>query len=117
MSRYFITAAFLVLVFTVFGQTTFKMGKNEIIRYSNPLCPLVEPHLAINPADNNHMVVAAIAFDPAPPTPVGKRIAVFATKDNGKTWKQTDLTMTHGADPWVAIRNDKDVVLVTLAGY
>ncbi len=63
------------------------------------------------------MVVAAIAFDSAQPTPVGKRIAVFATKDNGKTWKQTDLTMTHGGDPWVAIRDDKDVVLVTLAGY
>lgn len=120
MTRYFITSAIIfTLMSTASGQSdpAFKVGKNHAIPYSNLSCPLVEPHLAVNPANGNHMVVTAIVFDAAAPTTTGDHIVVFATKDNGRTWKQTSLQMTHGGDPWVAIRNDNDVVLVALAGY
>lgn len=120
MVKYFICSVLVsISMTTVFPQKGpfLIAGKNEIIRHSNPSLPLVEPHLAVNPANSNHMVVTAIVFDPAAPTVTGDHIVVFATKDGGKTWKQTDFEMSHGGDPWVAIKNDRDVVLIALAGY
>ena len=99
------------------GQVSMKVGKNEPIRYSNPLLPIVEPHLAVDPKNGDHMVIGAIVFDSAQTSSERTHIVVFATKDNGKTWKQTDLPMKVGFDPWVAIRNEKQVGLVALAGY
>ncbi len=92
-------------------------GKNQLISFKYPLLPLVEPHLAVNPQNNKHMVTVAMVFDSAAASLSRSHIAVFATKDNGKTWKQTDLPMTHGGDPWVAIKNDNDVALVGLVGF
>lgn len=120
MGKYFTCSVLVFISMTAaFAQSNpvMKAGKNEIIRHSNPSLPLVEPHLAVNPNNSNHMVVTAIVFDSAAPTATGDHIVVFATKDGGKTWKQTDFQMTHGGDPWVAINNDKDVVLIALAGY
>lgn len=94
-----------------------KPSDNQKINSSLPFTPLVEPHLAINSKNGDHMVVAAIAFDSATSSENRTHIVVFATKDNGKTWKQTDLAMTVGFDPWVAIRDNNYVGLVALSGY
>ena len=99
------------------GYPTLQVGKNYLLKYHHPSLPLVEPHLAINPANGKHMVAAAIVFDSAQTSETRTHIAVFATKDGGKSWKHSDLPMTVGFDPWVAIKNDKQVALVALAGY
>lgn len=91
-------------------------GKNQLLNYPRPI-PIVEPHLAVNPHNNDHMIAAAIVYDSAATSDIATHIVVFTTKDNGKTWKHTDLPMSVGFDPWVAIKNDKDVVLVAMASY
>ena len=93
------------------------VSANKRIDPTSLMLPLVEPHLAINPRNGDHMVVAAIAFDSAATSENRTHIVVFATKDNGKNWKRTDLEMTVGFDPWVAIRDNNQVALVAIAGY
>ena len=41
------------------------VGKNQLISFKYPELPLVEPHLAVNPQNNKHMVTAAMVFDSA----------------------------------------------------
>lgn len=123
MFKIFLTTILGVgLFFNVLSQHVAKkaqiiVGKNQLISFKYPGPPLVEPHLAVNPKNSKHMVAAAIVFDSAATSESRTHIVVFATKDNGSTWKQTDLPMTVGFDPWVAIKNDKDVALVALAGF
>ena len=100
-----------------YAQVKLKVEKNRSIKSNPATRPIVEPHLAVNPNNGRHMVAAAIVFDSAQTSPDRTHIVVFATNDNGKTWKQTDLPMTVGFDPWVAIRDEKQVGLVALAGY
>ena len=92
------------------------VGKNMTVQYSNPNLPLVEPHLAVNPKNNDHMVIAAMVYDSASTSDSRTHFVIFATKDNGKTWKQTDLKMMVAFDPWVAVKNNNDVMLVGLVG-
>jgi Neuraminidase (sialidase) len=88
------------------------VGRNQLINSASNRFPTVEPHLAVNP-----MVVAAIVFDSAAVSESRTHIVVYATKDNGRNWKQTNLSMTVGFDPWVAIKNDNEVALVALVGF
>jgi hypothetical protein len=37
-------------------------GKNQWLNYPKQL-PIVEPHLAVNPNNSNHMVAAAMVYD------------------------------------------------------
>ena len=115
MQKHFFNILWLLFSQVSISQTVLKSTTNQRISYTQ--LPLVEPHLAVNPKNGNHMVVAAIAFDSAATSENRTHTVVFATKDNGKSWKQTDLKMTVGFDPWVAIRDDNHVGLVALAGY
>lgn len=115
MRKYFFSSLFLLWGQAVFAQTVLTATTNQRISYTQ--LPLVEPHLAVNSRNLDHMVVAAIAFDSAATSENRTHIIVFATKDNGKTWKQSDLKMTVGYDPWVAIRDNNHIGLVALAGY
>ena len=99
------------------AKVNFRVTNNKPIMYHNPLIPLAEPHLAVNPVNPDHMVAVAIAFDSARYSATRTHIVVFATRDNGKTWKTTDLPMTTGYDPWVAVSNNNDVMVVALAGF
>ena len=92
------------------------VGKNELIKYSRPDLPLVEPHIAVNPKDNNHMLIAAMVYDSAATSDNRTHFAIFVTKDNGKSWKQTDLDMKVGFDPWIAVKGN-NVLLVGLVGF
>ena len=107
----------LTAAFSQSNAVRINAGKNQMIRYSNPASPLVEPHLAIDPTNDDHMVITAIVFDSAAPTDVGDHIVVFTTTNSGKAWKQSDLEMTHAADPWISVKNEKEVALIALAGY
>ena len=92
-----------------------------IVRADRPLIaersqiPVVEPHLAVDPRDSNHLVAAAIvvkatdlsAFD----------CAVFVSFDGGAAWTRHDFSFSECADPWVAIGEDGTVLLSVLAGH
>ena len=93
------------------------IGKNELIKYSNPSLPIVEPHIAVNPKNNDHMVIAAMVYDSASSSDSRTHFVSFTTKDNGKSWKQTELDMKVAFDPWVAVRDDQNVLLAGLVGF
>lgn len=120
LKNYICITMFVLATTMAFAQNdliVLNAGKNYLIQHSNTFLPIVEPHLAVNPKDRNHMVVTAMVFDSAAPTTSGDHIVVFATKDGGKSWKQTDLEMTHGGDPWVAIKDDNSAMLIALAAF
>jgi len=63
--------------------------------------PHVEPHLAANPTDPDHLVAASIVVgadgDPW-------HCAAFASFDRGESWSRTDFgAMERCIDPWVAV--------------
>jgi pimeloyl-ACP methyl ester carboxylesterase/glyoxylase-like metal-dependent hydrolase (beta-lactamase superfamily II) len=73
--------------------------------------PLVEPHLAIDPHDSSHIVVAAIAAAPDRAGPW--YCAAFTSFDAGARWQRTNLPVNRCIDPWVVFAPDGQV-LVTL---
>ena len=89
MKKIIIIFVFTIPVFAQAQEPLFKKeykpqliaGKNQLISFKYPLLPLVEPHLAVNPQNNKHMVAAAIVFDSAATSESRTHIAVFATKD------------------------------------
>ena len=99
------------------SEPKLSVGKNMLIKYANPKLPLVEPHIAVNPINNDHMVIAAMVYDSASVSDSRTHFAIFATKDNGKTWKQTSLDMKVAFDPWVSVKDNNKVMLVGLVGF
>ncbi len=76
--------------------------------------PLVEPHLAVNPLDPNHLVGVAIVV--TEPDLAESRCAAFASFDSGRTWARHDFELDEPCgDPWVAFAPD-GTVLVALLG-
>lgn len=118
MDKYiFLLAAGLCIQFTLICQpVSFTAGPQKLIRHS-ALLPNVEPHIAVNPHNGNHMVIVTMVYDSAAESDLRTHIAIFATKDNWRTYKQTDLNLKVGFDPWVAIKNDSQVVVVALGAF
>src|SRR5215216_1530268 len=120
MNKFVFASISVIVFFVAKGQPSgykIKLSQTEMIKAFNPSSPIVEPHLAVSPTNANHMIAVAIVFDSAATSEIRTHIAVFTTKNNGKDWKQTDLPMTVGFDPWVAVRDDRDAVVIALAGY
>ena len=69
-----------------------------------PGVPHVEPHLAVNPKDPEHLVAASMVAEPDRDR-IG--LAVFVSRDAGQSWVRQRLPTapanTTVADPWVAI--------------
>src|ERR1044071_2979001 len=73
--------------------------------------PVVESHLAVDPADPKHLVGTAIVGDD-PQTTV---CATFLSRDGGETWTSARLPVVACADPW-AIVGPKQTIVTVLAG-
>lgn len=82
--------------------------------------PLVEPHLAIHPANPEHLL-AAVMITAATET-FEERIkrqqcAVLLSTDGGTSWRRHDFPITACYDPWVAITRDGHAVFTALGGH
>ena len=73
--------------------------------------PIVEPTLAIDPADSRHWVVAAIV---ASPDLSDSDCATMVTLDSGRTWERHDLHVPRCFDPWLAFVGGDEVLLAVL---
>ncbi|HET9056958.1 MAG TPA: sialidase family protein [Chitinophagaceae bacterium] len=97
------------------GITTIIPGKNISLKSKNPLLPVAEPHLAINPWNSKHLIAAAIIYDSAKISVSATHVGIFVSRDGGKTWRQTDLAQEFGYDPWVAVIDSNKVAVAALA--
>lgn len=74
---------------------------------------LVYPHLAVNPTDRKHTVMAAVLTDPS--GEVSRRNCVSGvTFDGGATWESHVFPITDCGDPWVAVTLEGEAVFTAL---
>ena len=77
-----------------------------------PRLPMVEPHLAIDPRDGNHLVAAAISVKKGDLS--ASDCAALVSFDGGRIWSQHELSFLECGDPWVAITEDGTILLTVL---
>ncbi|MBL7849571.1 MAG: exo-alpha-sialidase [Cyclobacteriaceae bacterium] len=88
---------------------TVEVGPNIGIAASARL-PVVEPHIAAHPTDNDHLLAAAMVVTDITRPYESCRLISFVSADGGLRWTET-LHDWWGYDPWLAIRNDGATVL------
>ena len=99
---HFIVAAALVVSASVpgaslHGQTgTIVVGDNVLVSAAESETPHLEPHLAVDPGDPMHLVVASMQF----PSRADQTVSSFASFDGGQSWSESRLPGCR-ADPWV----------------
>ncbi len=117
LGRVLLFCAALNLALTiVFGQktkpTALLQVTDEHLAASDPGGrPIVEPTLAIDPADSRHWVVAAIV---ASPDLSDSDCATMVTPDAGSTWERHDLHVPQCFDPWLAFVGGHEILLAVL---
>jgi hypothetical protein len=75
--------------------------------------PFDEPHLAIDPRHDDHLLAAIIVRESVPTFPELLRdqvCASFVSVDGGKTWDRHDFPVTGCADPWVVFTDDGQAI-------
>jgi hypothetical protein len=98
---------------------TIRIDKSVLVAASAPDQQLEEPHLALDPANPDHLVAVAMVggasvgtFDEQQDR---RHCASFLSRDGGATWARHDFATTRCADPWVVITPDGHA-LVTMLG-
>jgi hypothetical protein len=80
--------------------------------------PLGEPHVAIHPRNERHLLGAVIVHDPsanvADSTRAKVRCATFVSVDDGATWHYHLFDIAACFDPWVAITADGHALFTAL---
>src|SRR4051812_29621202 len=80
------------------------VGENVRVTREWPERPLIEPHLAVDPRDPNHLLGVVIV---ASTSRIGaSTCGLFESRDGGLTWRTRDLNIRDCTDPWVAITAD-----------
>ena len=89
-----------------------------VVAVATPQHPFDEPHLAIDPHDDNHWVAVAIVRGSArtfPDVLKDQTCASFLSVDGGKTWNRHDFPVTACADPWVVLTDDGQAIASMVA--
>ncbi len=71
-----------------------------------------EPHLAVNPANSNHLLIGTMYFNPSDEKDYG--CLSMTSKDNGKTWSFFKFPIAEGADPWCEFTPNGEAVFSVL---
>ncbi|MDX2046291.1 MAG: hypothetical protein SFU87_05865 [Chitinophagaceae bacterium] len=66
---------------------------------------VVEPHIAVHPGNNNHLLVSAMVVTDSSKPYESCRLSSFVSNDGGLSWKETAHDWW-GYDPWVSILAD-----------
>lgn len=81
------------------AQTVEWAVRDTPIEAAGPDVPTVEPHLAVDPSDPDHLLVATIVAGPEGPP---WHCAALASFDGGGSWSRTDFDeMERCIDPWI----------------
>ncbi len=89
------------------------VGKTVTIRSGFEGLPVVEPHIAAHPGDNNRLLVAAMVITDKNRPYESARLSSFASRDGGRQWTETRHDYW-GYDPWVAILEDGQTAMTWL---
>lgn len=68
--------------------------------------PYTEPHLAADPDDPDHLLVAAIVGFTREPDRRSWRCATMLSRDGGRSWDERRLNLGRCADPWLILEGD-----------
>jgi hypothetical protein len=88
----------------------------EVGRETDPR-RFVEPHLAVDPNDPDHLLVAVfVSWDQEPREEMqaNQRCASFASRDKGQSWSRHEFPLVDCVDPQVAILPDGQAIFVGL---
>lgn len=94
------------------AKPVLELSEDRLVSAAGVQFPLVEPHLAVHPANPNHLVAAAIVVNKNDLSELD--CAIFASFDAGQSWLRHDLGLKKCADPWVAILPNGTAVLSVL---
>lgn len=72
--------------------------------------PIVEPHISAHPANNDHLLAAAMVVTDINKPYESCRLVSFVSTNGGASWKET-IHDWWGYDPWTAIASDGTAVL------
>lgn len=100
------------------GAQALRVGDVRPVNGAGEVRPLIEPHLAVHPADPRHLLAAAIVADTATTYQArlrAQRCATFLSTDGGGTWQRHDLPVPGCYDPWVVITPDGHAALAVLS--
>jgi hypothetical protein len=98
------------------------VGENVRVARGLERRPLVEPHLAVHPANPNHLLGVTIVSDASAADLVARGgdtqfCASFLSLDGGRTWTRHDFAISRCYDPWVAITRDGHAVFAALGAH
>lgn len=101
------------------GPPTIRSGGDVLISGAEDY-PHIEPHLAVDPTDPGHLLVAAMVL---PDPEAGFTIRIYRSEDGGATWSSGPLVsevtgrQASGVDPWLAFDDEGALFFAMLPGW
>jgi hypothetical protein len=89
-----------------------QVSRNNLIKMGLQKYIVGEPHVAINPANPDHLLIGAMLVNPNDKTD-GPCVA-FHSNDRGKTWTYNIFKHKNAADAWCAINKNGEAVFSLL---
>jgi hypothetical protein len=96
------------------GGLSVRVGDDQLVSTSLPARPLVEPHLAANPRNAQHLVGAATVSVTDEANLSQTRCVVVTSFDGARTWVTHEFDFQGCNDPWVTILDDGTAIFVGL---
>ncbi|MGI8401931.1 MAG: sialidase family protein [Gemmatimonadaceae bacterium] len=103
------------------ADSVIMVGEDRPVDINARNLSVVEPHLATDRSDVNHLLAGAILVsnmdDPRDPKFVSRSVcAALSSFDGGKTWSRHDSPHRGCGDPWVVVLPDGRALFVGLVG-
>jgi hypothetical protein len=91
-----------------------RVGADDLVSTALPARPLVEPHVATNPRDPNHLVGGAIVSVLERADLMQGRCVAVASFDGAHNWVAHEFNIPRCYDPWLTILDDGTAIFVAL---
>ncbi len=99
------------------SPSLYTLSEDRPVEVGIPDVVTVEPHLAINPRNGDHMIAAVFLVPKHMKDAVTTTTCAALTSfDGGRTWGTHIFPVKGCGDPWVVLRPDGSAVYLTLAG-